>query len=389
MKSIKIITSLLITISPLLLLGQTIEEVWNTVSNNNLTIKAYQQQKEAECMENHVGLAPDNTEVEFAYLWGNPNSIGNRIDVSVMQPFEFPTTYVYRNRIARLRDEQSAYFLNQQQNEVLKEVGELYYNIVYQNARISDMNHCLQFLSDISSAYKAKFDAGEINIFDYNRVKLAELNLQQEKSHAETERNNLLLQLQQLNGGVKLEVTEDEFPEFALYNSFNDWQLKNPKMEWLNKQQEISQQEVKLSKSMWAPKFQAGYMCERVPSELFQGIKVGLTLPLWQQTNTVKLATAQSSAAALLAADEQFRFRTHLQCCYETTRALVQQIDEYRSLIQSVDVLDLLNQALESGQISLIEYLSELSLYHESHERLCEMEHDAAMQYVELQLYSR
>ena len=126
MKSIKIITSLLITISPLLLLGQTVEEVWNAVSSNNLTIKAYQQQKEAECMENHVGLAPDNTEVEFAYLWGNPNSIGNRIDVSVMQPFEFPTTYVYRNRIARLRDEQSAHLLNQQQNEVLKEVGELY-----------------------------------------------------------------------------------------------------------------------------------------------------------------------------------------------------------------------------------------------------------------------
>ena len=88
---------------------------------------------------------------------------------------------------------------------------------MYQNARISDMEHCLQFLADISSAYKAKFDAGEINIFDYNRVKLAELNLQQEKSHAETERNNLLLQLQQLNGGVKLGVTEDEFPEFALY----------------------------------------------------------------------------------------------------------------------------------------------------------------------------
>ena len=54
-----------------------------------------------------------------------------------------------------------------------------------------------------------------------------------------------------------------------------------------------------------------------------------------------------------------------------------------------MDVFELLNQALESGQISLIEYLSDLSLYHESHVRLCEMEHDAAMQYVELQLYSR
>ena len=61
----------------------------------------------------------------------------------------------------------------------------------------------------------------------------------------------------------------------------------------------------------------------------------------------------------------------------------------YVYMIQSVDVFELLNQALESGQISLIEYLSELSLYHESHDRLCEMEHDAAMQYVELQLYSR
>ena len=78
-----------------------------------------------------------------------------------------------------------------------------------------------------------------------------------------------------------------------------------------------------------------------------------------------------------------------LSLLFGATKSLLQQIEEFESLLKDVDALALLNQALESGQISLLEYLSESSLYHDSHERLEEMQHDAALQYLELQLYSR
>ena len=388
MKTFRTIITLSLTFIAAIATAQDLDAVWREISANNLTLKGCTQQMEAQRMENRVGLAPENPEVEFAYLW-NSNNAGNRIDFSVTQAFDFPTSYVYRSRIANLRDNQAEELLRQQQNEVLQQAGQLYYDIIYANGRIKDMERCLKYLSDVSDAYQRKLEAGECNIFEYNRVRLAELSLRQEKSHAEVQRESLLRELQQLNGGIAIAVEEDDFPTLSLGNSFEEWQWQNPKLNWLNRQQEIAQQQLKLRQSEWAPQFFAGYMREQVPSETFQGIKVGLSLPLWHNANTLKQSKLQATAANMMAADEQFRFRAHLESCYENTKVLLQQIEEFRALLEDVDALELLNRALESGQISLLEYLEESSLYHDSHERLEEMQHDAALQYLELQLYSR
>lgn len=389
MKKIKQYLAFAIALLPAVACGQNLTEVWGQISINNLTINALEKQMEAEQIRNHVGLAPENPEVEFAYLWGSPNSIGNRIDVSVTQSFEFPTTYVYRSRIADLKDEQVGLSLRSQMMEAYLEVGTLYYNIVYQNTRIRDMERCLQFLSDVSAAYKQKLDAGEINIFDYNKVKLSELNMRQEKAHAETERDAMLLKIKQLNGGKSIDITLAEFPEITLPDSITDWASRSPRLQWYDKQQEIAQQQLKLDRSLWAPQFFVGYMREQVPSETFQGLKVGLSVPLWKNANTLRQNQLQNSAINMIAADEQFKLQAHLEGCYATAKSMLRQIEEYRALLASVDELELLNQALDSGQLSLVEYLYELSAYHESHERFAEMQHDAALEFLELEAYRK
>ncbi|MCQ2280966.1 MAG: hypothetical protein MJZ49_09265, partial [Bacteroidales bacterium] len=97
----------------------------------------------------------------------------------------------------------------------------------------------------------------------------------------------------------------------------------------------------------------------------------------------------QNSALNMIAADEQFKLQARLEAKYITTRNLLHQIEEYRQLLSTVDAAALLNQALESGQLSLVEYLYELSAYHESHERFAEMQHDAALEFLELDAYAR
>ena len=67
---------------------------------------------------------------------------------------------------------------------------------------------------------------------------------------------------------------------------------------------------------MWAPQFFAGYMREQVPSETFQGIKVGLSVPLWNSVNTVKKTQLQGSALQLLAADEENKLYNELKSHY-------------------------------------------------------------------------
>lgn len=386
----KRIFALIIAIFPALLFAQDLSSVWSQVSINNLTLKAMQQQLEAEKMDNHIGLVPENPEVEFAYLWGSPTTMGNRIDVSVTQSFDFPTTYVYRGRIADLKDKQLDYALQKQSQELLLEIGKLYYEIVYQNVRIKDMERCLKYLSDVSAAYQQKMETGAVNIFDYNKVKLAELNLQQEKSHAEADRINMLLKMKQLNGGIDMKITVSEFPSFEVPSDFDAWYrqvaAQNPALLWIENQQALQQQQLKLDKSMWAPQFFAGYMREQVPSETFQGVKIGMSVPLWNNVNTVKKTQLQGSALQLLALDEDRKLYNDLQAHHTMVISLKTQIDGYRQLLSTVDAAELLQQALQSGQISVVDYLYESSIYHESHERFAELQFEAALQYVELQV---
>ena len=388
----KTLISIALVAFPIWLSAQSFPAVWRSVESNNLTLKAGRQQLEADQMENRLGLAPDDPEVEFAYLWGSGAAEGDRIDVSVTQSFDFPTTYVYRSRIANLQNEQLDLEYQHQRKALLMEVGSLYYEILYQNVRIEDMEHCLKFLSDVSEVYKRKLDAGSINIFEYNKVRLAELNLGQEKSHAEAEREAMLLEMKRLNGGVPIEITETEFPEMPVPADFEVWysevSQKYPSLLLIDKKLEETKQQEKLQKSLWAPRFLAGYMREQVPSETFQGVKVGVSVPLWHNVNAVKQTKLRNSALTLLATDEQARAYNELKSHYLMLVDLQKQIAEYHRLLETVDAVQLLNTALESGQISMVEYLFESSVYHESHERFAELLRDAAEHYVVLQVCS-
>lgn len=388
----KVLTAIVLALFPWWMAAQDFPTVWRTVESNSLTLKAARQWMEADQLENRVGLAPDDPEVEFAYLWGSGNAEGDRIDVSVTQSFDFPSTYVYRSRVSGLKNEQLEMEYRQQCQKLMIEVGKLYYEILYQNVRIEDMEHCLKHLSDISEAYRQKLEAGSINIFEYNKVRLAELNLGQEKSHAEAEREGMLLELKRLNGGIPLVIEDVEFPPMPVPSDFESWYSQvtphSPSLLLIEKKLEVNRQQEKLDKSLWAPRLLAGYMREQVPSEIFQGVKVGVSVPLWHNVNTVKQNRLRSSALQLMAADEQSRTYNELKSHYLMLVDLQKQVAEYHQLLESVDALQLLKEALESGQISLVDYLFESSVYHESHERFAELQRDASEHYVILQVFN-
>ena len=59
-------------------------------------------------------------------------------------------------------------------------------------------------------------------------------------------------------------------------------------------------------------------------------------------------------------------------------------VDDYRSKLKNFNNTDLLQKALNKGEISLVEYLYELSFYYDSFEKLLEMERDLNRVIVEM-----
>ena len=368
----------------------TVDSVLVEIEKNNTTLSALQKRTEADKLGNKTGIYLTNPEVEFNYLWGN-DVIGNRTDFSVKQSFDFPTAYGHKKKIANIENEQAELEYQKQRKSLLLETRVVCYNLIYYNALKVELSNRLSHAGSIANSYKTKFDAGESNILEYNKAQLNLLNLSKEMESLTIEREALLGELTRLNGGILIEFTQSEFPVTKITADFDQWYTQaekiNPLLNWLKKEIEKTEEQVSLSKAMSLPKFQAGYMSESVVGQDFKGLTVGLSIPLWENKNTVKYAEANTVALEILATDNKVQHYNQLKVLHTKAVALQSNAADYKTKLQSFNNIELLKKALDKGEISLIDYILELSFYYESVNNLLELERDMNITIAELNQY--
>ena len=113
-------------------------------------------------------------------------------------------------------------------------------------------------------------------------------------------------------------------------------------------------------------------MSENVGIEKFSGITMGVSVPLWENKNRVKQAEAQIKASEASLEDTKTQFYTRLENLFVRSRSLQENTERYLNAISSFSNKDLLKKALDSGEISLLNYLVELEYYYESMDKLLE-----------------
>lgn len=374
---------------PLSLVSQnTIDSVLVQVSKNNTRLIALQKNAEAEKLGNKTGILPDNPEFGFNYLWGDPSSIGNRTDISITQTFDFPTAYQYKNQISNLKNQQVELEYVKQQKNILLQTRLICYDLVYTNALKAELNKRLVHAKSIARSYQAKFEIGESNVLENNKAQLNLLNLSKEFESLEIERNDLLSALSNLNGGIFIDFKDSVFSSPEIPVDFEQWfvqaEQKNPILSWLKQEIEISQKQVSLNRAMSLPKLRAGYMSEKVVGENFQGITAGISIPLWENKNRTKYAKANAMAMESIAADNKIQFYNELKYLHAKAIALQKNTLDYRKAIGHFDNSYLFKKALDKGEITLIDYMLEFSIYYQSVTKLLELERDMNKTFAEL-----
>ncbi len=370
----------------------SIDALLKEIENNNITLSALKKMVEAEKMGNKTGIQLQNPEVEFHYLWGDPSAIGNRKDFSVQQSFDFPSAYAYRNQIADMRNEQAELEYKKQKMDVFLQVRLICAELTYQNALREEYQKRQENASEIAKSVETKLNAGEGNILDQNKAKITLLNTEAELRHIEIQRQTLLQQLATLNGGKAVDFKNTTFQAVPIANDFEQWAAQaaanNPVLAWLEQEIAISDKNTQLQKAQSLPKLNAGYMSEKVVGEHFQGISVGISIPLFENKNTIKYTRLKSDAAQHRETDEKLRFYSEMQILHTKTVAMQQNIAKFREQLSLQSDLELLQKALDKGAISLTEYLFELTVYYESVEKLLEMERELSVTNARLLIYS-
>ncbi len=366
----------------------TIENILGEIEKNNTKILALRQSADAEKIANKTGITPSNPEVEFGYLWGTPSSIGNRTDFSVTQSFDFPTAYLRKGQIANTRNARVEFEYQSQVREIKLKASEICIDLIYHNALQNEFRRRFEHAKGIADSYKRRYEVGDVNILDYNKAQMYFLNATKALESNDIERKSLLAELAGLNGGKSIEFIDTLFSGSTINSDFGQWytqaEQSNPALAALKQEVEVSQREIQLSRALSLPKFQAGYMSEKVVGEHFQGITVGLSIPLWENKNTVKYAKSKFAAYQTAEASSKVNFYNHLMMLHQKALGMQASVDDYRSKLKDFNNTNLLQKALDKGEISLVEYLYELSFYYDSFENLLGMERDLNRVIVEM-----
>ncbi len=217
------------------------------------------------------------------------------------------------------------------------------------------------------------------------------LSISKELETIEIERSALQAELARLNGGMAIAFEDSVFDVPQTVPDFDEWysraEQNNPVLQWLKQELAISQKSRQLQVAQNLPKFSTGYMSEKVVGEQFQGITLGISIPLWENKNMIAWADAKAKAVGEFQKDAKLQFYNEMKAQHDRFFELQQSISGYREEIAAYNNGNLILKALEAGEISLSEYFYELSFYYESIEKLLEMEHTLNKAWIELQKY--
>jgi len=373
MKSIIILLSILI-LPGSHLFSQNIDKIIAEVEKNNTTLIALRKRADAERIGNKTGQYLSNPEFAFNYLWGSPENIGNRKDISILQSFDFPTAYSYRNQISEYRNIQVELEYEKELKSIITEVRLVCNGLVYHNSMRNELKKRTENARKLAESYKTRYDIGEASLIDYNKAQVYLLNIIKDAEANEIDKNALLAELKILNGGIPVEFNDSVFQLQTIPNDFEQWyvqvELNNPVLQWLKQEVSISRKNEKLNTAMSLPKLHAGYMSEDVVGQQYQGIAFGVTIPLFENKNTVKYAKAKTAAMESVEADTRIQFYNNLKALHTKAVKMQNSLIDFQINLQKYSNSGLLPKALDNGELSLAEYFYELSFYYESIDKL-------------------
>lgn len=369
--------------------AQNFNNILQSIEENNTTLKAYREQTKASKIENKTGINMANPEVEFAYLWGSPNTVGHRTNLDVSQSFDFPTAYRYKSQLAEGKNKQLDLVYDQQRRDILHQARLLCVELTYQSKINEQLSERLKYAKELAEAYQKSFDQGNIDILERNKTKLNYLNEEKYLQINTVEMNTLSMELGRLNGGLSLSAAWEDYPIYALPQDYQEWfervKENNPSLRLGEQEIALSRKQEQLTRALNLPKFTAGYTSERVPGETLQGFSIGMSIPLWEGKNTVRHQKAQTVALQMQHQDLKLQFLNTLKNQYDKALKLSVLLEEYKEALSVTNNRDLLKKALDKGQLSLINYLLELSVYYETIDKYLETERDYQLAVAELQ----
>ena len=357
----------------------SIDQVLKSIETNNKSLQANTKMTDAQKLEAQTGKFLANPSVEWEQMWGNRNNPGSEYTLTVKQSLDFPTTYSNKNKLANLKANTIGFQSAAYRQQLLLNAKQTCIEIIYLRKQKSLLDERLANAETMFALYKKRFESGDANQLELNKIQLELLNAQNQSRLNKAALTAAEEQLRNLNGGKPITFDATDYPAGEELINFDQLQAAfmdaDPNLKSLTGNQEIANREVKLSRSLTLPKFDVGYKRNAAKDHVASnGFMVGVSIPLFENKNTVKKAKAQAEFATASLEDNRLNLKTNLQQLYQQAEALQISRADYAKVLEQQRNIELLNKALNAGQLSVIDYFTELSTIYDSHQSYLDVE---------------
>ena len=357
----------------------SIDQVLRNIETNNKSLQANTKMTDAQKLEAQTGKFLANPSVEWDQMWGNRNNPGSEYTLTVKQSLDFPTTYSNKNKLANLKANTIGFQSAAYRQQLLLNAKQTCIEIIYLRKQKSLLDERLANAETMFALYKKRFESGDANQLELNKIQLELLNAQNQSRLNKAALTAAEEQLRNLNGGKPITFDATDYPAGEELINFDQLQAAfmdaDPNLKSLTGNQEIANREVKLSRSLTLPKFDVGYKRNAASDHVASnGFMVGVSIPLFENKNTVKKTKAQAEFATASLEDNRLNLKTNLQQLYQQAEALQISRADYAKVLEQQRNIELLNKALNAGQLSVIDYFTELSTIYDSHQSYLDVE---------------
>lgn len=382
----------LLVLSGCLFSQTSLDRLLGNIARNNKSIKTSQGQVEVSNIRQRTGIFLPNPTVEYNYMTGKPSELGNKTDFGVTQSFDFPSVYILQNKLAGLHGDANQFKVLGKRQEILRQAAELYTELVFINKYTELLKRLQNMTTQFVSGLKIRFDMGAIDAVEYSQKKWLESVLLVKIRQNELRKQTLTIQLTGLNGGIPVAVSDTAYPCLeplpVLDSIINTILAQNPDLNFIRGQQSIREKEVQLAKSKWLPKFEAGYYSESTLTQDLQGLHLGMSIPLWENANTVKLTRIEASLINLQWEEYRNGLFYEVSGLYEQWQMSQVSLEEIRTGIVATDFNMYLATLLKEGKIEASRFFYDLSGWLAINEMYLNGELNMNLAYIRLKSYS-
>lgn len=342
--------------------AQDVESVLAQIERNNKNLEALRMESEAAVREVRAQNNLEDPSVEYSPFFAHGADGIASSELVVSQGFDFPTLYAARRKSGRLEKQGIDSRYGVARRDVLLEAQLLCFDAIRLERERDLLERRMTAADELLALFERRLETGDATALEVNKIRMERMNAAAELAQNATARTTVMESLRAMNGDESVSLDGADYPVMPSVGGFDEFREKmladELEIQVSQADELAAEQQVKVNAQNWLPKLEVGYRRNTDLDEAVNGFLVGASFPIFSARHKSGAAKARYAASQLRTEDVKAQTEARV-------RSLYNELEQSSATMRTYDLqlmrttLDLLRRAVESGELSVIEYYVE------------------------------